>query len=297
MNDKPEKSDARAVIVTGASGAGRTTALKAFEDIGFETINNVPLLLLDRVFEGPTDLPPMAIGIDVRTRDFSADGVLAVLGKIEERPELDVDVLFLDCRRDVLLRRFSETRRPHPLAPTDAPLAGIDREANILVPIRHRADHLIDTSEMTPHELRAEIGWLFGGAGFDDLVVSVQSFSYKRGLPRGLDMVFDVRFLNNPHWVPDLRERDGRDTAVATYVAEDPRFEPFFKQLADMIHMLLPAFKDEGKSYLTVGIGCTGGQHRSVAVAEKLSKTLAEQEWRVSTRHRELERRANDPSA
>jgi len=238
----------------------------------------------------------MAIGVDVRTRDFSADGVLAVLAKIEEMPEMDVDVLFLDCQSDVLVRRFSETRRPHPLAPQDAPLAGIGRENGILAPIRHRADHVVDTSEMTPHDLRAEIGRLFGGPGFDDLMVLVQSFSYKRGLPRGLDMVFDVRFLNNPHWVSELRDKDGRDADVAGYVAGDARFDPFFKQLSDMVHLLLPAFKDEGKSYLTIGIGCTGGQHRSVAVAEKLSNALAEQEWRVSTRHRELERRARDPA-
>jgi UPF0042 nucleotide-binding protein len=296
MLEKPEKSSARAVIVTGVSGAGRTTAIKAFEDIGFETINNIPLALLERVFEGPAELPPMAIGVDVRTRDFSADGVLAVLAKIEEMPEMDVDVLFLDCQSDVLVRRFSETRRPHPLAPQDAPLAGIGRENGILAPIRHRADHVVDTSEMTPHDLRAEIGRLFGGPGFDDLMVLVQSFSYKRGLPRGLDMVFDVRFLNNPHWVSELRDKDGRDADVAGYVAGDARFDPFFKQLSDMVHLLLPAFKDEGKSYLTIGIGCTGGQHRSVAVAEKLSNALAEQEWRVSTRHRELERRARDPA-
>jgi len=291
------KSSARAVFVTGASGAGRTTAINALEDVGFETIDNIPLSLLERVFEGPADMPPMAIGVDVRNRDFAAETVLAVLGRIEEMPEIDVDVLYLDCRADVLVRRYSETRRRHPLAPQDAPEAGIRLEMEMLAPLRDRADHLIDTSEMTPHQLRAEIGRLFGGDGFDDLVVSLQSFSYKRGLPRGLDMIFDVRFLRNPHWDATLRDKDGRDQDVVAYVCADDRFDEFFDKLKEMVLLLLPAFKDEGKTHFAVGLGCTGGQHRSVTVAEMLTNALAEKGWRVSTRHRELERRGKGPSA
>lgn len=284
------RSSARAVIVTGASGAGRTTAINALEDLGFESIDNIPLTLLERLFEGGASLPPMAIGIDVRNRDFSADTVLAVIARIDEVPEIDAEVLFLDCRSDVLVRRYSETRRRHPLAPEEALETGIGRETDLLAPIRRRADHLIDTSDMTPHQLRAEIARLFGGEGFDDLIVSVESFSYKRGLPRGVDMIFDVRFLRNPHWEPTLRGRDGRDAQVADYVASDPLFAEIFERLRDLLLRLLPAYKSEGKTYFSVGIGCSGGQHRSVAVAEKLSNALAEQGWRVSTRHRELER-------
>ena len=148
---------------------------------------------------------------------------------------------------------------------------------------------------MTPHQLRSEIGRLFAGEGDDDLAVSVESFSYKHGLPRGVDMVLDVRFLKNPHWDPALKPKDGRDTEVEKYVSSDPLFDRFFNQALDLLLMLLPAYKSEGKTYFSVGIGCTGGQHRSVAVAEKLSNALAENDWRVSTRHRELERRGKGP--
>ena len=285
------QSSARVVIVTGASGAGRTTAINALEDIGFEAINNIPLTLLERVFESPAQLPPMAIGIDVRNRDFSVDTVLAALARIEDASEVDVEVLFLDCRPEVLVRRYSETRRRHPLAPQEAPVAGIEREMTLLAPLQSEADYLIDTSDMSPHDLRAEIGRRFGGAGFNDLVVSVESFSYKRSLPRGVDMIFDVRFLKNPHWEDGLRELDGRHPDVADYVASDDAFPPFFEKVVALVVSLLPAFKAEGKTHFSVGIGCTGGQHRSVTVAEKLSKALAEKGWRVSTRHRELERR------
>lgn len=290
------KSSARVVIVTGLSGAGRTTAINALEDLGFESINNIPLSLLERVFESPTKLPPIAIGVDVRTREFSVDTVVSVLDRISVSPEVDAEMLFLDCRSDVLIRRYSETRRRHPLAPSESPEAGIAREKDILQAIQSRAEHLIDTSNMTPHQLRAEIGQLFGGDGFDDLALSIESFSYKRGLPRGVDMIFDVRFLQNPHWEEKLRTLDGRNPAVADYVSSDGKFQPFFTKVVDLVASLLPAYKEEGKAHFSVGIGCTGGQHRSVTVAEKLSNALAEQGWRVSTRHRELERRGKDAS-
>lgn len=288
------KTDARAVIVTGASGAGRTTAINALEDMGFDTVDNIPLLLMERLFDGPSGFPPIAIGIDVRNRDFSVDTLTAVLDRIAESDEIDAELLFLDCRLDVLVQRFSETRRRHPLATTDALESGIYREMEVLRDIRSRADHLVDTSDMTPHELRAEIERLFGQDGHAGLVVSVESFSYKRGLPRGVDMIFDVRFLANPHWQPELRPLDGRNPAVGAYIETDARFEDFFAKVSDILLTLLPAFKEEGKTYFSVGIGCTGGQHRSVAVAEKLANALAEKGWRVSTRHRELERQGKD---
>ncbi len=281
----------KAVLVTGASGAGRTTAIRALEDLGFEPIDNMPLTLLPRVFEGPASMPPLALGIDVRNRDFSEDAMVAVLETLEAAENVEAELLFLDCRSDVLLRRYSETRRRHPLAPSETPEIGIAREMELLVPVRARADHLIDTSDMTPHDLKAEIERRFGRDGEGLLALSVESFSYKRGLPRGVDMIFDVRFLANPHWEESLRDLDGRDGKVADYVASDARFDEFFARLTDMILGLLPAFKEEGKTYLSVGLGCTGGQHRSVAVAERLANALAEQGWQVSTRHRELERR------
>ena len=177
------------------------------------------------------------------------------------------------------------------MAETLSPSEGIDREIDLLVPIRARADHLIDTSDLSPHDLKAEIAHWFAQGTETRLAISVQSFSYKRGLPRGVDMVFDCRFLSNPHWVPALRDKDGRDAEVSAYVQADLNFAAFFQKLQEIIFILLPAQQEEGKAHLTIGFGCTGGQHRSVAVAEKLAKVLAEAGWQVSKRHRELERR------
>lgn len=290
MSDETRENPPRLVLVTGPSGAGRSTAIAALEDLGFEVIDNLPLSLLDRLVTGGAPRP-LALGIDVRNRDFSTDGVVEAIDRLDADPAVDATLLYLDCRPGVLIRRYSETRRRHPLAPEGAPGDGIARETDLLQPLRDRADMLIDTSDMTPHELRDEIGHLLGrdpGAG---LAVSVVSFSYKRGLPRGTDMVFDVRFLRNPHWEDALRPLTGRDPAVAEHVEGDPRFEPFFGRVADLALSLLPEYAAEGKTHFAIGLGCTGGRHRSVATAEKLARTLAEHGWRVSTRHRELERR------
>lgn len=288
--DTPDAVTTRLVLVTGASGAGRSTAIKALEDLGYEAIDNLPFSLLERVIEGPGAIPPMALGIDVRNREFSADDIIKLLDRMVEG-DTRAELLFLDCRHDVLLRRYSETRRRHPLAPSETPEIGIARETELLVPVRARADHLIDTSGMTPHDLRNDINRLFALEGSGRISISVESFSYKRGLPRGVDMVFDVRFLANPHWEPALRALDGRNAAVADFVVSDEKFEDFFKRLRELIKSLLPAFLEEGKTYLSIGIGCTGGQHRSVAVSEKLAKALSDDGWQVAIRHRELERR------
>ena len=285
-----ERPAGRILFVTGASGAGRNTATNALEDIGFESIANLPLSLVDRVISGRALHRPLALGIDVRNRDFSIDGMISMMNRLAADESLDVELLFLDCRTDVLVRRYSETRRRHPLAPSERPLVGIEREMELLVPVREQADFLIDTSDMTPHDLRAEIERLFAEGTKGLLGISVESFSFKRGLPRGVDMVFDVRFLANPHWETELRERDGRDPEVGAFVARDPRFADFFERVSGLIESLLPAYRDEGKTSLTVAIGCTGGKHRSVFVAEKLANALAESGWQVSTRHRELER-------
>ena len=291
MSDPSEGIEGdRLVLVTGPSGAGRSTAINALEDLGFETIDNLPLSLMERVLSGPLHGRPLALGIDVRNRDFSGDAVVAVLDRLADAPELSTTLLFLDCDPDVLVRRYSETRRRHPLAPSETPDIGIAREVELLVPIRARADLLVDTSDLTPHDLRAEIKRRVGGTVTDRLAISIDSFSYKRGLPRGVDMVFDVRFLKNPHWEPDLKSLSGQDAAVRAYVAADPRYGDFFNRVLGLIESLIPAFKDEGKTYLSVAMGCTGGQHRSVSVAEDLAKALADKGWQVSTRHRELER-------
>ncbi len=282
----------RVLFITGPGGAGRSTTINALEDFGYEAIDNLPLSLIPRLLSGPPPDHPLALGVDTRTRDFSPKRLLDLVDLMGEKERLQVELLFLDARPGVLVRRYSETRRRHPLAPTESPETGIVREIELLAPVRARADFLIDTSNMTPHDLRDEIKHLFILPETSGLSVSVQSFSYKRGLPRGLDMVFDVRFLRNPHWDPVLRGKTGLDAAVADYVAKDERFESFFTQLSELLAFLLPAFEQEGKTHFSLGIGCTGGQHRSVAVTEKLANALAESGWQVSIRHNELTRQA-----
>ena len=296
MTEQTETASKGGVLfVTGASGAGRSTATNALEDIGFESIANLPLSLVERVLTGRPLRRPLALGIDVRNRDFSIDGMLSLLHRLRLDETVDVELLFLDCRPDILVRRYSETRRRHPLAPTEAPLVGIERETELLMPVRDQADFLIDTSDMTPHDLRSEIDRLFAEGAKGRMTVSVESFSFKRGVPRGVDMVFDVRFLANPHWESELRASNGLDPAVGAFVEGDERFADFFDRVLDLIHSLIPAYQDEGKTSLTIALGCTGGQHRSVFVVQKLANALAEKGWQVSTRHRELERRNGAP--
>lgn len=283
----------RIVLVTGPSGAGRSTAIRTLEDLGFEAIDNLPLSLLPRLMEGPPLGSDLVLGLDVRNRDFSVNALIETIDRLSLMPDIRPELVYLDCRRDVLLRRFSETRRRHPLAPAESPDTGVERELDLLVPIKARADILIDSSDMTPHDLKAEVERLFAGETGRHLAVSVNSFSYKRGLPRGMDMVFDCRFLRNPYWDAGLRGLDGRSSAVANYVAEDERFDGFFERVVDLTEMLLPAYRDEGKAHFAIGFGCTGGQHRSVTMAEKLSMALADRGWQVSTRHREIERKTN----
>jgi len=287
-----QESGHRLTLVTGPSGAGRSTAINVLEDLGFEVIDNLPLSLLPRLLDGPPLARPLALGIDVRNRDFSVNGLLDLIRKLSGDPNVATEVLYLDCRADVLLRRYSETRRRHPLAPSEAPELGIAREFDLLAPLRAQASVLIDTSELTVHDLKAELQRWFDPDPTSRLSVSVQSFSYKRGVPRGVDTVFDCRFLRNPHWQPNLRALDGRDPQVCAYVEEDPLCAPFFQGILDLTELLLPAYRDEGKTHLTIGFGCTGGQHRSVALTEKLANALAKAGWQVSKRHRELERRA-----
>ncbi|ABV91958.1 uncharacterized P-loop ATPase protein UPF0042 [Dinoroseobacter shibae DFL 12 = DSM 16493] len=288
----PEKMPQKIVLVTGPSGAGRTTAIRALEDLGFEAIDNMPISLVPRLLDGPPLARPLALGLDARTRDFSVTAVADLLHLLAEDPRADAQLLFLDASPRVLTRRFSETRRRHPLAPLESPMDGIARETDLLAPIRARADVVIDTSELSPHDLRAEMLRWFGDRDSLRLAITVQSFSYKRGVPQGTDMVFDVRFLRNPYWEDTLRRLDGRDARVQDYVSADPRFDSFFDNIASLVRLLLPAYREEGKSHLSIGFGCTGGQHRSVTVAEKLSAALVAEGWQVSNRHLELSRRS-----
>lgn len=286
------EGDTHLVLVTGPSGAGRSTAIDCFEDLGFEPIDNLPLSLVPRLLDGPALPRPIALGIDVRNREFSVERLLALVARLTREPRVRCELLFLDCAPEELVRRYAQTRRRHPLAPVEPPAEGIAREVALLAPVRDRADVLIDTTRLSPHELAAEVRRWFDNDGGRRMALSVVSFSYRRGVPQGADLVFDTRFLRNPHWQQDLRAKDGRDADVAEYVAEDSRFAKWFGLLRDMVELMLPAQEAEGRAHLTIAFGCTGGQHRSVAVAENLARVLAEAGWQVSKRHLELERRA-----
>ena len=295
MNESEHSTDPlRFVLVTGPSGAGRSSAIRALEDLGYEAIDNMPLRLIGDLLQNPIPDKPVAMGIDPRNRDFSIASVMDVLGQIAAVPGLMPDLLYLDCRTGVLLNRFSETRRRHPLAEADRVEAGIQRELELLDPLRACADILIDTSDLNVHQLRAEVEHWFSKGDHSQLAVSVQSFSYKRGLPRSVDMVFDCRFLKNPYWEPALRSFTGKDKPVRDHIRTDPRAVEFETKLRDIVLWLLPAYLAEGKSHLSVALGCTGGQHRSVAMAETLGAALADAGWQVSIRHRELDRQKRE---
>jgi UPF0042 nucleotide-binding protein len=294
--DAPPPPDrAPLVLVTGLSGAGNSTAIRALEDMGFEAIDNLPLSFIDRLFPDgaatdPADAPrPLALGIDMRTRGFSASALFDRIEALRASAGVSPLLLFLDCADPVLIDRFKTTRRRHPLAPDGLPAEGIAREREALWPIKERADLVIDTTELTPHGLKARLAGLATPQASPRLAIALQSFSYKRGAPRDADAVFDCRFLRNPHWDPELRRLDGRDPAVAEHVRADPLYEPFISRVDDLTRLLLPAYRREGKAYYCIALGCSGGRHRSVAAAEDLAGRLAAAGWSASLRHRELD--------
>ena len=277
------------VVVTGLSGAGKSQTLKWLEDLGYEAVDNLPLSMLGALLRGGDPGRPLAIGIDIRTRDFGAQSMLAELDRLRQKTQAPLTLVFLDSDDDVLSRRFTETRRRHPLAVDRPLLDGIAHERQLVSPLRARADLVIDTSSLPPAELRRVLAGHFGREAQAPLLVFVTSFSYRRGLPREADLVFDVRFLDNPHYVPELKPHSGKDSDVAEFIAADPGFAPFFSGLTALLRPLLPRFTAEGKSYLTLAIGCTGGRHRSVYVAERMAAWLREQGQQVDLRHRDLD--------
>ncbi len=276
------------VLVTGLSGAGHSTALRFLEDRGFEAIDNLPMRLLKRILKDNDGERPLAIGMDTRTRGFATQNFLETLDGLLGREDLDIRLVFLDCEDEVLERRFTETRRRHPLA-TDRPLAdGIAAERHLLSPLNARATFRIDTSRLHSSELGRLLAGELGLGQSGGLSLFVTSFSYRKGLPREADLVFDVRFLRNPHYESALRPLTGLDAEVSRYVESDPGFADFFERLTALLAPLLPRYEAEGKSYLTLAIGCTGGRHRSVAIAERLAQWLLTQERGVTVGHRDL---------
>jgi len=284
----------RIVLVSGLSGAGKSSVLRILEDLGWEVIDNLPLNLFAAAASEEAGVPDtlpaaLAIGIDCRTRNFTAERLTSIVDRLANRDDLDVSLIFLDCDRDVLLSRYRSTRRRHPLA-DDRPIAdGIDHERHLLSLVRERADTVIDSTDLSLPDLRQRIESQFArrdGSGFH---LSLTSFSYRRGLPRDADLVFDVRFLRNPFYVEALRSGSGLDRAVAEHIAADPGWPDFADKLEALLATLMPRYRQEGKRYLTIAIGCTGGQHRSVFVAEYLAGKLGGGERRITIRHRDLD--------
>ncbi len=275
----------RIVFVTGLSGAGISSALDALEDLGYEVFDNMPLTLVEPLLKDGADaLRPLAFGIDSRSRGFDPRAVM------QTAQAVGATLAFLTADEAVLQKRFTETRRRHPLAADRPVSAGIKKELTLLHPMKEVADPIIDTSELSIHDLRRIIAGHFALGDGPGLRVTVMSFGFKHGLPREADIVMDVRFLKNPHWVDALRPLTGLDAPVARYVEEDGGYEGFITDFKNMIGKLLPRYAGEGKSYLTLAIGCTGGHHRSVHIARTLGAWLETQNVAVSVEHRDIER-------
>ena len=282
------------MLVTGLSGAGKSTALRALEDLGWEVVDNMPIRLLGPLLATPTgdtsDMAdrPLAIGIDSRTRGFSADGIIRRIKRLRDSDEIEIATLFLDCAGTELDRRYSETRRRHPLAEDRPASDGIAREREMLDGLRRWADHLIDTTAFSSNDLQQEVRRRFALADRSGPTINVMSFGFSRGLPRNADLVFDMRFLRNPHWVDSLRPGTGLDAAVADYVRADPAYETVVGQIESLLETLIPRYQAEGKSYVTIAIGCTGGRHRSVHVAERIGGFLRSKGYQPNIIHRNL---------
>lgn len=287
-NGSPEPGMNCIVVVTGLAGAGRTTALKALEDIGFEAVDNLPATLLSKLVRpGDRLARNLAIGLDSRSRAFNPIDLGRQLDRRLQAAETDVQLLFLDCEDEVLRRRFTETRRRHPLALERAVTDGITRERQLMLPLKERADLVIDTSQLSVGNLRRLVTGHFSGITGGELTLSVTSFAYRHGLPREADLVFDVRFLANPHYIETLRPLTGVDAAVRDYVEADPMYDMLMERLDALLDPLMPSYQREGKSYLTLAFGCTGGQHRSVVVAERFARRLRAAGWSVVLYHRD----------
>ncbi|PZQ20703.1 MAG: RNase adapter RapZ [Sphingopyxis macrogoltabida] len=288
----------RLLLVTGLSGAGKSTALKVLEDLGWEVVDNLPLALLDALIAAPAHSSeanrPLAIGIDSRSRGFKPPLLVRQIKDLRATGGRDIQTLFLDCAGAELERRFSETRRRHPLA-EDRPAAdGIAREREMMEPLRRWAEHVIDSTNYSSNDLQQEVRQRFGDAGGDEPALNILSFGFARGLPRNADLVFDMRYLRNPHWDPALRPGTGLDPAVAAYVMDDPAYAASVAQIEQLLLTLLPRYRAEGKSYVTVAFGCTGGRHRSVHVADRVARTLRAAGHSPTLTHRNLDSAPQD---
>lgn len=292
MTDRDEPQ--RILLVTGMSGAGKSTALHTFEDMGWETVDNLPLSLFDQLLESPRSLDrqaanrSIAIGIDSRTRGFDAGAIVERIKTLESDHDFRIETLFLDCNAAELERRFSETRRRHPQAQDRPAAQGILIERDMMMPLRRWAEHVIDTSDSSANDLRVELRNRFSRQAGQEMTVTIASFGFARGILRNADMVFDMRFLRNPHWDETLRPMTGKDEAVGDYIAEDPAYEDAVGRMEELLVTLLPRYRAEGKAYVTIAFGCTGGRHRSVHVAERVAQRLRDSGFSPTVAHRDL---------
>lgn len=276
------------ILVTGVAGAGKTSTLAALADQGFETIDNPPIGLIDAIVDDYSgEMAKLAIGVDERSRGFSTERCANTISVLRERGDVDVTLLYLECSDEMLLRRFQETRRRHPMAEGAPVESALILERAMLEPLRVHSDISIDTSDLSLTDLRREIGERFGD---DDggMTVSLISFGFKKGAPRGADLMFDMRYLANPYWKASLRARTGLDPEVVEFIEGHPNFADLYAKTEDLILSLLPEYAREGKSYLNIAIGCTGGKHRSVAVTERLAATMRARGTTPVVRHRDL---------
>lgn len=282
----------RILLVTGLSGAGKSTVLKTLEDLGWETVDNLPLSLLDPLLATPQSAGaergrPLALGLDSRTRGFDAERLVKQIKEVGKRGARSVETLYLDCSGQELIRRYSETRRRHPLAPDRPATDGISEERELTAPLKRWADHVLDTTDSDVNALQQQIRHRFG-SDLDSPTLTIMSFGFARGIPRNADIVLDMRFLRNPHWEKDLRDLTGLDQAVGDHIAGDEAYEEALTRIEDMLLTLLPRYRAEGKSYVSIAFGCTGGRHRSVHVAERIAARLRGAGFSPSLDHRDL---------
>lgn len=295
-----ESNPQRILLVTGLLGAGKTTALRTLEDLGWEAIDNFPIRLLDRLLEtGPGSArvesgAPMAIGFDTRTRGFDPARTIGIVKKLAQRKDLQVTTLFLDCAGSELERRYNETRRRHPMSEDKPAAAGISAERELLEPLRRWADVVISTTAFTTNDLQQAIRAQFSAETPAPTTLTISSFGFSRGTPPLADLVFDMRFLANPHWVDDLRPKTGRDAPVGAFIQQDPAFAEAFARIHDLLLLLLPRYQEQGKAYVHVAFGCTGGRHRSVFMAEQIASGLRTAGFSPTLLHRNLSSRAAD---
>ena len=281
--------ETRVLIVTGMSGAGKSTALEVLEDLGWESVDNAPVRLLESLLTtGPAADTPLAIGVDSRTRGYDPAVIVALLDRLAARGRTDAGILFLDATRGEIERRYNETRRPHPLARGRPIGDGIKAERELLEPLRARAEMVIDTSGFASNQLQQVIRNQFGDAARTAMTLTVTSFGFARGMPPLADLVFDMRFLDNPHWDPLLRPQTGLDPAIGAHIKNDVAFAPAFMRIRDLVLELLPHYAEQGRAYLTIAFGCTGGRHRSVYTAELMADALREAGHEPTVIHRNL---------